>query len=103
MKITVRRTGGVVGFLPGRENVPGHQPVSIETADLGPDKCAQVERLVQEAGIIDRPPPPPHGYPGGVRLITVETDGKEHAARFREGEVPDNVQRLIDAVHAYSK
>ena len=100
MKITVLPAGGVVGYLPGLASVPGHQPVSVETADLAPERRAQLERLVQDAGIIDRPPPPPRGYPGAERLITVEAGGKAHTARFPEGEFPDAVRQLIDAVHA---
>ncbi len=99
MKITVRPAGGAVGHIPGRASVPGHQPVSVDTADLAPERRAQIERLVQEAGIIGRPPPPPRGYPGAERLITVETEGKSHTARFPEGEFPENVEQLIDAVH----
>ncbi len=100
MKITVRPAGGVVGHIPGLASVPGHQPVSVDTADLAPERRAQIERLVHDAGIIDRPPPPPRGYPGAERLITVEVEGKSHTARFPEGEFPENVQQLVDAVHA---
>ena len=100
MKITVRPAGGVIGHLPGVSNVPGHGPLSVDTADLAPERRAQIERLVHDAGIIARPPAPPRGYPGAERLITVETEGKSHTARFPEGEFPESVQQLIDAVHA---
>jgi hypothetical protein len=100
MKITVRPAGGFVGYLPGLTSVPGHAPQSVETTDLAPERRAQLERLVQDAGIIDRPLAPPPGYPGAERLITIEAEGKSHTARFPEGAVPDNVQQLIDAVHA---
>jgi hypothetical protein len=100
MKITVRHSGGAVGYLPGLASVPGHEPLSVETAGLAGDERARLERLVKEAGIIGSPPPAPRGYPGGERLITVEADGKSHTARFPEGEFPDAVRQLIDAVKA---
>jgi hypothetical protein len=100
MKITVRPAGGVVGYLPGLANVPGHQPVSVDTADLAPDRRSLLERLVHEARIIDRPPPAPRGYPGAERLITVEVEGKSHTARYPEGELPEKIQQLVEALHA---
>jgi len=100
MKITVRQAGGVVGHLPARESVPGHQPVSVDTADMPREQRSHFERLVHEAGILGPPPPPPRGYPGGERLITVEADGTSHTARFPEGEFPESVLQLIEAVHA---
>src|SRR5262245_5719072 len=100
MKITVRHSGGAVGYLPGLASVPGHEPVSVETTGLGPDERARVERLVQETGIVGSPPPAARGYPGAERLITIESDGKSHTARFPEGEFPEPVRQLIDAVRA---
>jgi hypothetical protein len=100
MKITVRQSGGAVGYLPGLASVPGHEPLSVETAGLGLDERAHLERLVQEAGIVGSPPPAPRGYPGSERLITIESDGKSHTARFPEGEFPEPVRQLIDAVRA---
>jgi hypothetical protein len=100
MKITVRPAGGAVGYLPGMANVPGHQPVSVDTADLAPERRTHLERLVQEAGIIDRPPPAPRGYPGAERLITVEIEGKSQTARYPEGKFPEKVQQLVEALHA---
>src|SRR5262249_39211871 len=99
-KITVRKAGGAVGYLPGLAGVPGHEPVSVETTGLGPDERAQLERLVQESGIVGSPPPAPRGYKGAARLITAEVEGKSHTARFPEGEFPEPVRQLIDAVRA---
>jgi hypothetical protein len=103
MKITVHPAGGAVGHLPGLANIPGHQPVSVDTADLAPERRAQLERLVHDAGIIDRPPPAPHGYPGAERLITVEVEGKSQTARYREGELPEKARQLVEAVHAIAR
>jgi hypothetical protein len=100
MKITVRQAGGAVGYLPGLASVPGHEPTSVETAGLGRDERAQLERLVEESGIVGSPPPAARGYPGAERLITIEIDGKSHTARFPEGEFPAPVRQLIDAVRA---
>ena len=100
MKITVRHSGGAVGYPPGLAGVPGHEPVSVETTRLGGDERARLERLVQETGIVGSPPPAARGYPGAERLITIESDGKSHTARFQEGEFPEPVQQLIDAVRA---
>jgi len=100
MKITVRKAGGAVGHLPGLAGVPGHEPLSVETTSLGRDERAQLERLVQETGIVGSHPPAARGYPGAERLITIEVDGKSHTARFPEGEFPEAVRQLIDAVRA---
>src|SRR5580765_5701543 len=98
MKITVRHSGGGVGYLPGQAGVPGHEPVSAESTGLGRDERAQLERLVQETGIVGSPPPAARGYPGAERLITIEIEGKSHTARLPEGEFPEPVRQLIDAV-----
>jgi hypothetical protein len=103
MKITVRKAGGAVGYLPGLAGVPGHEPVSVETTGLGKEERARLEHLVQEAGIIGWPEPAARGYPGGERLITVESEGKTHTARFPEGEFPAPVRQLIDAVRAVAE
>ena len=100
MKITVRHSGGGVGYLPSLASVPGHEPVSVETTGLGPDERARVERLVQQTGIVGSPPPAARGYPGAERLITIEGDGMSHTVRFPEGEFPEPVRQLIDAVRA---
>jgi hypothetical protein len=100
MKITVRKAGGAVGYLPGLAGVPGLEPVSVDTTGLGRDERAQLERLVQETGIVGSPPPAARGYPGAERLITIELDGRSHSARFPEGEFPEPVRQLIDAVRA---
>jgi len=100
MKITVRQAGGVVGHLPGLANVPGHRPLSVDTAALAPEERAQVERLVEQAGIIDGPRPAARTYSGAERLISVEVDGKTYTARFQEGGLPDEVVELIEAVRA---
>jgi hypothetical protein len=80
-------------------NVPGHQPVSVDTADLAPERRTLLERLVHDAGIIDRPPPAPCGYPGAERVITVEFEGKLQTARYPEGVLPEKIQRLVEALH----
>jgi hypothetical protein len=100
MKITVGKAGGAVGHLPGLAGVPGHEPVSIETTGLGRDERAELERLVRETGIVGSPPPATRGYPGAERLITIEAEGKSHTARFPDGEFPEPVRQLIDAVRA---
>jgi hypothetical protein len=74
--------------------------MSVETTGLGRDERARLERLVQETGIVGSPPPAARGYPGAERLITIEIDGKSHTARFQEGEFPEPVRQLIDAVRA---
>ena len=100
MKITVRQAGGVVGHLPGLANVPGHRPLSVDTAALAPEQRAQIERLVEQAGIIENPRPAARTYSGAERLISVEVDGKTYTARFREGDIPEEVTGLIEAVRA---
>jgi hypothetical protein len=100
MKITVRQAGGVVGHLPGLANVPGHRPLSVDTAALAPEQRAQIERLVEQAGIIENPRPSARSYAGAERLISVEVDGKTYTARFQEGDIPEEVAGLIEAVRA---
>lgn len=98
MRITVRQAGGVVGYVPGLAAVPA---LSVETADLAPKQRVQIEHLVEEAGLAAPPPAARKSQnPGAERVISVEIGGKEHTSRFQEGNFPEPVLKLLDALEA---
>jgi Emfourin len=93
--IEFRTTGGVA-YLPGLA-----APVTIDTAELQPERKTKLDRLVAESRFFDQPaeaPLPSRGADYQVYTITVREGDRTHTVRVAEPIADAALAALVEAL-----
>jgi hypothetical protein len=89
MKLSVKRGGGVAGFVTRTD---------LETDALSPEDARTLLEKIDEAGVRGMTDEPRSGpaHPGDLPVeVTIEDEGEVHTVRLTEAALPESVRSLI--------
>jgi hypothetical protein len=96
MRIQFERTGGFTGM---------RLAIDVTESDLPEDEWQMLQAALQQAEFFQLPPKVTgSGQPDRFTYqVTVETATRSHTVELGEGEIPDNVQPLIQQLNLLAR
>jgi hypothetical protein len=88
MRVKFERSGGFA-------NIP--LTADLDSAEMEPDRAAELKRLVEEARPFDQPPTPSPSVPDDLHYqVTIEHGGQSKTIKTSDTAAPDQLKSLLD-------